>query len=147
MRAATGDFDFLDGGAATWAGLTLPVENLCKKFEIVAFGAVGFDVGSHSGTAGGDGSIHDVAGGLEEFGGFLSREGTGSSLGVDARREEGLVGINVAKAGDDGLVEDSGFNQRILVALQFVVEFVWRHHPRFFGEFLDEGVLFDCDGG
>lgn len=33
------------------------------------------------------------------------------------------------------------------MALQFVVEFVWRHRPRFFGEFLDEGVLFDCDGG
>ena len=33
------------------------------------------------------------------------------------------------------------------MALQLVVEFVWRHCPRFFSEFLDEGVLFDCDGG
>lgn len=110
MRATTGDFDFLDSGTATWTGLTLPVENLCKKFEIVAFGAVGFDVSGHGGTAGGDGFVHDVAGGLEEFGGFLSCEGTGSALGVDIRCKEGLVGIDVAKAGDDGLVEDGGFD-------------------------------------
>ena len=64
MRATTGDFDFLDDGAATWTGLTLPVENLCKKFEIVAFGAVSFDVGGHGGTAGSDGFVHDVACGL-----------------------------------------------------------------------------------
>ena len=111
MRATTGDFDFLDGGAATWAGLALPVENLCKKFEIVAFGAVGFDVSGHGGTTGGDGFVHDVAGGLEEFGGFLPGEGTGSALGVDARRKEGLVGIDVTEAGDDGLVEDDSFDQ------------------------------------
>ena len=147
MCATTGDFDFLDGGAAAWTGLTLPVENLCKKFEIVALGAVGFDVSGHGGTAGGDGFVHDVAGGLEELGGFLSREGTRSPLGVDARREESFVDIDIAKAGDDGLIEDGGFDQRVLVALQLVVEFVWRHCPRFFGEFLDEGVTFDCDGG
>ena len=104
MGATTGDFDFYNLGLASGAGLVLPVENLCKKVEIVALGAVGFDVGGHGRAARSDGFIHDVAGGVQEIFGFFPGEGAGFTLGVNFGSEKSLVGVDVAEAGDDGLI-------------------------------------------
>ena len=57
------DFDFDDFGATAWAGLVFAPKNLSEFFEIIAFGAVGFDIGRHSGTARGNGAIHYFPGG------------------------------------------------------------------------------------
>ena len=70
MSTTTGYFDFLNRGAASRARLILATENLCEKFEIVAFGAVGFDISLHSGTAGSDGFVHYFAGRFEKFRSF-----------------------------------------------------------------------------
>ena len=95
MGATTGNFDFLDFSLATWTRLILPVENLCKKFEIIAFGAVGFDIGFHGGTTGGDGLIHYTTGGFQEEFGLWFRDGAGFTLGVDLGGKESLVGIDI----------------------------------------------------
>ena len=104
VGTATGDFGLDDGGAAAAAGLTVPVENLCKKFKIVTLGTVGFHIGGHSGAAGSDGFVHDVAGRFEELRGFLLGNGTAFSLRVNLGSKESLVGINIAEPCNNSLV-------------------------------------------
>ena len=142
MGAAAGDFGFYKLSMAAGAGLTFATKNLCEELEVVALRAVSFDVSPHGGTAGSDGFVHDIPGGFEKGFRLLWRKGAGAAGGVNPRGKEGFVGIDVAEAADDGLVEDGGFNSRVFVFLQFFVEFGTGHFPRFFGEFFDEGVIF-----
>ena len=67
MRTAASDTGFDDFGATLWARLTITPKNLGKFFEIVAFGAVGFDVSSHGGAARVDGFLHDFACGAKQI--------------------------------------------------------------------------------
>ena len=83
MSAAAGDLDFLNLGTTSVARLALPVENLCKKFEVVTLGAVGFDVGRHGGAAGSDRFIHNIPGCFKQFSSFFPSDGAGFTLGVD----------------------------------------------------------------
>ena len=64
MRATASHFNFDDFGATAWTWCTFSVKNLGEFFEIVAFGAVCFDIGSHSGATGCNGFIHNIAGGF-----------------------------------------------------------------------------------
>ena len=104
MGATTSKFGFNDFGPTTVTGLVLTVKNLSKEFKIVAFGAIGFEVGCHGGATRLDRFVHDFAGGFEQIGGFFWRESAGFTSGMDSSVKERLVGINIAKAGNNGLV-------------------------------------------
>ena len=71
MSTTAGNFDFNDWSAAAVTGLPFPVKNLSEFVKIISLGAVGFNVGGHSGAARINRGLHDRFGGLEKTGGIF----------------------------------------------------------------------------
>jgi len=104
MRAAASNADFFNRGATNWTFLPCSVEDLGKFIEIIATGAVGFNVIFHSGATGSNGLFHDVFHGGEQIFGLGFREGVRFGFWVDFSREQRFVSVDVAKPADDSLV-------------------------------------------
>jgi len=70
---------------------------------------VGVAVVAEGRAVGGDGGEEDALDVGEEEGGLGAGEGGGAFAGVEAGGVEGFVDVDVAQAGDEGLVEEGGF--------------------------------------
>ena len=78
---------------------------------VVAGAAVCIDVVAQGGPAGADGACEGLADGPAEAAGLLAVEGASRLQRVDSGAKEGLVGIDVADAGDDLLIEQRRFDR------------------------------------
>ena len=75
-----------------------------------AANAVGIDVVGDGGAAEGDGVVEDGEEGGAEAVELGAGEAAGVAAGPDAGAEEAFVGVDVAHAGEEGLVEEGGFD-------------------------------------
>ena len=109
MGAAASDKEALDGGAAGEAGLAGAEVDAVLELEEAA-DAVGIDVVGDGGAAELNGVGEDVDKSLAEAGEFGAGEAAGVAAGTDAGVEEALVGVDVADAVEQALVQQRGFN-------------------------------------
>ena len=66
---------------------------------------------------------------------------------MDADLEKSFVGIDVAEAANDSLIQNGSLDGRVFVFLEFGVKFVGGHGPGFFGELFDELIVWNlCSG-
>jgi len=75
-----------------------------------AFFAVGIDVIAQGASAMIDGAAEDQLDGAVQAIDLLASEAVGGGSGVDTAVEEGFIGIDVADAGDEALVEQGGLD-------------------------------------
>ena len=112
MRAAPADDDALDHVAAAIAGLPCTAEDIDRILH-VAFLAIGFDVGADAGPFAGDTEGERVTdAGMENLN-FGCRERVCAPFRMQPGIEECLIGVDVADAGDHGLVKQEGFQQTL----------------------------------
>jgi hypothetical protein len=115
VGAAAGEGDALDGGSADEAGLAGALVDLVAELEEAA-DAVGVDVVGDGGAA----ELNGVAQDFDEGGAEPDELGAGEARGLAARadvgEEEGLVGVDVADAVEQGLVEQRGLDGGAAVA-------------------------------
>ncbi len=115
MGASAPYDDAADGGAADAAGLAGALVDAVFELE-EAFDAVGVDVVGDRGAAEADGVVEDLDEGLAELFEFIFGEATGRAAGADAGAEEAFVGVDVADAGEQGLVEQGGLDGELAAA-------------------------------
>ena len=94
-----------------------------EEVEIIAFGAVRFDVILDGGAAGVKGICHGFANTSEDLGRFGFGDTTDTAGGMNAGEEKGFIGVNIADASDGGLVEKGGFNSGGGVFLETTMKF------------------------
>src|SRR5437868_4050323 len=109
VGGSAADDDALDGLAAGGAGL------VCAGVDFVAlleFALVtgGVAVVAEGAAAVADGLAEDPFDGAGEALGLIGGEAVGGSEGMDGGTEEGFIDVDVAEAGDEGLVEEGGFD-------------------------------------
>ena len=92
--------DTRETGAAV-DGVFVEASGVSRGVEVVADG----------GAAGADGGVEDASEFVGEAAGFIVGEFGGGSEGADASGEERFVGVDVADAGDGGLVEEGGLDR------------------------------------
>ena len=78
---------------------------------------------------------------LEKNFGIIFAEAFSGTIRKNSAHKKTFVCINITNAGNNGLVEDGGFDRLVLVTLEVLVELVWRHIPGLFGEFLKEFIF------
>lgn len=109
VGGAAGEDDALDGGAAFAAGLIFAGVDAVEVLEAAGL-AVDINVIAQGAAAVTDGAAEDGLDGAGEAADLLGGEVMGWSEGMDAGGEEGFVHVDVAQAGDEGLVEKSGLD-------------------------------------
>jgi len=109
MGSAAGEQDAADGRAAAAAGLAGALIDAVLDLEEAAI-AVGVDVVGDRGAAETDGVPENGAESPAKAFELGSGEAAGAPAGPDSSVEEALVGIDVAHAGEEGLVEESGLD-------------------------------------
>ena len=111
VGAAAGEGDAADGGCADEAGLAGAPVDLVPELEEAA-GALGVDVVGDGGAAEADGVAEDFDQRGAQAGQLGAGEAGGLAGGADGGAEERLVGVDVADAVEQGLVEQRGFDGR-----------------------------------
>jgi len=110
MRAALGDADLVDRGAAAQAGLALAAVD--RKGGLGAAGrAVRLAIPVDAGPLGVNGGVQHDADRLVEQGDLAGAQAGGRAQRMDLRTPERLVGVDVADAGHDALVEQHGLDR------------------------------------
>ena len=115
VGAAAGEDDALDGRFADEAGFSEALIDAVLELEEAA-DAVGVDIIGDRGAAEPDGAFEDFAQGEAEALEFISSQAPSRSARPNAGAEETLVGVDVADAGEEGLVEQSGFDGEFAAA-------------------------------
>ena len=111
VGAAPGEGDAADGGCADEAGLAgAPVDAVFQLKE--AARAVGIDVIGDGGASELDGVAENIDKRGAQAGEFGAGEARGLAGGTDGGAEERLVGVDVADAVEEGLVEQRGLDGR-----------------------------------
>ena len=111
VGAAAGEGDAADGGGADEAGLAGAPVDLVPELEEAA-GALGIDVVGDGGAAKPDGVAEDLDERGAQAGQFGAGEAGGLAGGAKAGAEEGFVGVDVADAVQERLVEQRGLDRR-----------------------------------
>jgi len=88
---------------------------------ILAGGAVGVAVVAEGGSSAIDRQREDLADGFSQRANLARRERIGCSQGVNARQPQRLVGVQIADARDEGLVEQERLDAALARA-QFLGE-------------------------
>ncbi len=115
---AAPDDEFFERGGALAAGFAgAAVDHVLELKE--AADAGGVDVIGDGGAAEFDGAGEDLLEGGVEAGELGAGEAPGGAAGADAGAEEGFVGVDVADAVQDGLVEECGFDGELAAAEEF----------------------------
>lgn len=110
MGAAAGDEDAADGGSTSAAGEAGTLVDAMLHLEEAGL-ASGIDVIGDRGSAQTNGVLEDLAECETEALEFSAGEAARHAAGVDAGAEEALVGIDVADAGEEGLIEKGGLDR------------------------------------
>ena len=103
-----GDDDFDEGGFAAFAGKSSAAVGFDALAVLTGFAVHIAVVGlpfPERGPSVLNADAENVADGAVEGFAFLGREGARTALGMNGGGPEGFVGIDVADAGDEGLVE------------------------------------------
>ena len=140
MGGSGGEDDALDGRVAFSAGLVVAGVDVVEVLE-ASWGAVGIDIVAEGAAAGVYGAAEDELDGLGELADLCVGEVVGGGEGVDGGDEERFIGVDVAEAGDEGLVEECGLD-RAAGAGEELVELVWVE-----GEGFGAEVGFGVGGG
>ena len=109
MGAAASNDDALDGGFADTAGFAGAGVDVVVELEKAGY-AFGVYVIGDGGAAQLDGVFEDFDECGAEAGELVAGESSGVARGADAGVEEGLVGVDVADAVEEGLVEQRGLD-------------------------------------
>ncbi len=107
--------EFFEGGGAVVAELAGAAVDLVLELEEAA-DAVGVDVVGDGGAAELDGVGEDLLEGGVEADELGAGEAAGVAGGADAGAEEAFVGVDVADAVEDGLVEEGGLDGELTAA-------------------------------
>jgi len=108
VRPPPADHDALDGAPAARAGLPLSPEDP-QVLLVLSFPAVHFAIGPVKGRAlVGQCLTQHLTDGLVEPLDLVTGQGVCFALGMDARHKESFVGVDVADASDELLVEQQG---------------------------------------
>lgn len=125
VGAAVGDAELLDGRAAAWAGLTFAAKD-ARKREVATTFAFGIDVVFVGAAALLQRQVEDVFDPVTknlEFGIWNIAD---ESCGVNLSGPQRFIGVDIADAGHDRLVEQRGFDTGIFAALETLVQNLWR---------------------
>ena len=106
MGGSAAENDAFDGSFATNARLAFAVVDAVKELE-AAFFAVGVDVVSQGAASVIDRAAENQFDGAIEAEDLLASQPIGGDCGINPRVKERLVGVNVADAGDQTLIEQS----------------------------------------
>src|SRR3990172_788925 len=145
VGAAAADLDALDGRATGVAGLAGAAEDLDVHLH-AAGAAVRVLVVAEGGAAALDAEEEDAAhGGVQRLD-LAGAQRRAEAARVDAGGEAGLVGVDVADAGDAPLVEDDRLDGRLAprdgagkeVDSEALAEGLWAEAVRDLGEVVDE---------
>ena len=109
MGAASGEDDALDGLTADATGHSLAGVDAMLQLK-KASDALGIDVIGDGGAAEGDGVCEDLLERDAEAFKLRARKRGGEAAGTDACAKEAFVGVDVADAVEQGLVEERGFD-------------------------------------
>src|SRR5579883_2429730 len=109
MSAALRDQNLPDGGAAAYARLAFAPVGAVAHLKPAAL-ALGVDVIGDGGAAERDGFAENFTNGLVEARGSRGAELRGGGQGMDAGGEEALVGVDVAQAREEFLIEQEGLD-------------------------------------
>jgi len=115
VGSAAGKQNPVDEGSATAAGLSGAEVDAVLELEESA-DAVGVDIIRDRGAAEADGMLEDLAEGLAEPLEFGAGEAAGGAARADSGMEKALVGIDVAHAGEEGLVEQRSLDGQFAAA-------------------------------
>ena len=115
MRAAAADDDLADGGGAEAAGLAFAGVDAVLELEEASY-AFGVDVVRDGGAAELDGALEDLDERDAESLELGAGDAGGLAAGTDAGAGEGFVGVDIADAVEQGLVEEGGLNGRSAAA-------------------------------
>jgi hypothetical protein len=111
VSAATAEFDAADLRTAAITRLTGASKDLHVEL-VSSLAAGGIDVITEGGAAVAEGiGEHLADGGMEALNGRF-RQGGGCAPGADSGGEKRFVGVDVADAGEQGLVEKDGLDRR-----------------------------------
>ena len=114
VRAPAAHFDASYLRAANIARLPRATKDLHPQL-VRPLAAGGVDVVAEGGAAIAQGVVEDASDGAVESLHFRFGQRVGEPLRMDAGGEEGLVGVDVADAGDSALVEEDGLDGRASV--------------------------------
>ena len=117
MGAAAGEDNALDGGFADEAGFGGALVDAVFQLKETADTA-GVDVVGDGGAAEADGMLEDVDEGEAEAFELGVAEAACLTARTDAGAEEGFVGVDVADAGEERLIEESGLDGEFAPAKQ-----------------------------
>ena len=106
---ASSDEDLLEGGAAVEAVLADASVDFVLELEEAAY-PVGVDIVGDGGAPKRDGVVENVDQGGAEAGELFAGELAGLAARADAGAEEAFVGVDVADAVEQGLVEQGGLD-------------------------------------
>ncbi len=109
MGGATAKDYTLNWSFAARTGLALAGVDAVEELE-AAFFAVGVDVVAQGAAAMVDGAAENQLDGAVEAEDLVASQSVAGDRGVDSAVEEGFIGVDVADAGDEALVEEGGFN-------------------------------------
>lgn len=115
MGASAADNDLPDGRAADGARLAGAAVDPVLDLEVAAH-AFGVDVIGHGTTAQLDGAAEDFDQSFAEAGELFAGDAGGLSARADSGAEEGLVGVDVADAVEQGLIEQRGLDGGLAAA-------------------------------
>jgi len=109
VRGATAKDYTLNWSFAAHARLSFARVDAVEELE-AAFFAVGVDVVAQGTAAMVDGAAKNQLDGAVEAEDLVASQAVAGGGGVDAAVEEGFVGVDVADAGHEALVEEGGFD-------------------------------------
>ena len=109
VGGATAEDDSGNGGLATDARFIFTSIDAVKKLEAACF-AIGIDIVAQGAAAMVDGAAEDQFDGAIEAEDLLASQPIGGDGGMNPSVKERLVGVNVADAGDQTLIEQGGFD-------------------------------------
>ncbi len=109
MGAATGENDALNGRFADEAGFSEALIDPVLELE-EATDTVGIDIIGDRRTTEPDGALQNFTKGEAEAFEFISSQAARLATRPNASAEEALVGVDIAHAGEEGLVEQSGLD-------------------------------------
>ena len=112
MSAASGESDFLDGRGADGAGLGCAAVDLVFDLEVAAH-ALRINVVGDGRAAEFDGSAQDGLQGGAQADEFGASEAAGLAARTDAGAKERLIGVDVANAVEQRLVQQRGLDRRL----------------------------------
>ncbi len=117
VAAAAGDYDAFDGSFADEAGLAFATVDAVLELK-EAFFAVGVDVVGNGGATEGNCFAENFLDGCEQLGKLIASDGGGAAARADSGAEQRFIGINVAHAAQEFLIEESAFNGRLAATKQ-----------------------------